>query len=143
LQAGNRNRAPAEEKAAVRCSDGFLLLKYPVTCDAKPSDRLATRTQFNQIHGPRNTEPCFCILKEAVSIWPAICIDFNMLAKCPPLFLMLLLLGSTGCVTQQRYADVLREVEQKEKQQRKLESQLQALRVQNERMRDSLAMYPD
>lgn len=66
-----------------------------------------------------------------------------MLAKCPPLFLMLLLLGSTSCVTQQRYADVLREVEQKEKQQRKLEAQLQALRVQNERMRDSLAIYPD
>jgi septal ring factor EnvC (AmiA/AmiB activator) len=58
-------------------------------------------------------------------------------------FLLLLLSGGTGCVTQQRYADVLREVEQKEKQQRKLETQLQALRAQNERIRDSLAIYPD
>jgi predicted nucleic acid-binding Zn-ribbon protein len=55
----------------------------------------------------------------------------------------LLLTCSTGCVTQQRYADLLREVEQKEKQQRKMTAQLQELQTRNERLRDSLALYPN
>lgn len=56
---------------------------------------------------------------------------------------ILLFSGLAGCVSQQRYATVLREVEQKEKQQRKLEQQLDGLRAQNSRMRDSLNLYPD
>ena len=56
---------------------------------------------------------------------------------------ILLLLSGTGCVTQQRYADLLRELEQKEKQQRKLTAQLQELQSRNERLRDSLALFPN
>jgi hypothetical protein len=69
--------------------------------------------------------------------------NFRMPAKSSPIFLLLLLTCSTGCVTQQRYADLLREVEQKEKHQLKMTAQLQELQTRNERLRDSLALYPN
>jgi len=137
-----KHKPRSDAGGAVRCSDDFLCLKNQVTQAANPSACIPSMNPFIQNCELRNTAPGLCILKETVSFWPAICIDFHMPAKSAPLFL-LLLTCSTGCVTQQRYADVLREVEQKEKQQRKLESQLQALRAQNERMRDSLTIYRD
>ena len=66
-----------------------------------------------------------------------------MRARLIPATLLLLLFSGTGCVTQRRYADLLREVEQKEKQQRKLTAQLQELQTRNERLRDSLALFPN
>lgn len=74
--------------------------------------------------------------------WPAICTPLTMRARLIPAILLLSFSG-TGCVTQQRYADLLREVEQKEKQQRKLTAQLQELQTRNERLRDSLALFPN
>ncbi len=74
--------------------------------------------------------------------WPAICTPPSMRARLIPAILLLSFSG-TGCVTQQRYADLLRELEQKEKQQRKLTAQLQELQTRNERLRDSLALFPN
>jgi len=53
-------------------------------------------------------------------------------------FITIPLIISSGCVSKQRYAELLRETQQREKQQIKLEKQLSDIRLRNQALRDSI-----